>query len=81
MEEPPKDHRSLNPTRAVVEVALLVFLAYSVQLMREFVTAGEPGKSIGFALHDILTFPSFLIAIITGVIGCAVIEYLRNTAP
>jgi hypothetical protein len=63
----------------VIEIALLIFLSYSVQLMAKFVAASEQTKSMGFALYDISTVPNVLIAFFSALVGCAVIEYLRRT--
>ena len=80
MEQTPKDKRRLSSARRVViEIALLMFISYSVQLMAEFIAVGEQTKSIGFALYDISTVPNVLLALFSALIGCAVIEYLRKT--
>ncbi len=46
--------------------------------MGEFTRANGQGKSLIFALRDIFTINNFLIAIISGLIGYVVFEYLRK---
>jgi len=64
--------------RAVIEVAFIVFLFYSNLLMGEFTAANGHGKSLLFALHDIVTPANFLIAVVSACIGYAAFEYLRK---
>lgn len=64
--------------RAVIETGFIIFLFYSNLLMGEFTHANGQGKSLGFALHDIFTVTNFLIAVICGLIGYIVFEYLRE---
>jgi hypothetical protein len=64
--------------RAVIEIAFIVFLYYSNLLMGEFTATNGRGKSITFALNDIITGMNFLIAIITALIGWAALEYFRK---
>jgi hypothetical protein len=54
------------------------FLYYSNLLMGEFTATNGRGKSITFALNDIITGMNFSIAIITALIGWAVLEYFRK---
>jgi hypothetical protein len=69
----------LNPLwRAVIEVALIMFLFYSIRLMGEFTATNGPGKSLAFALNDIFSGMNFLIAVISALIGYVVFEYLRK---
>jgi hypothetical protein len=72
------DHRLTALWRAVVEVAFIVFLFYSNLLMGEFTRSSGPGKTLAFALADILTGTNFSIAIASGLIGYVVFEYLRK---
>jgi hypothetical protein len=75
----PKVPRKLAPIwRAMVEVGFIVFLFYSNLLMGEFTHANGQGKSFAYALRDIFTVANFAIAVISGVIGYIVVEYLRN---
>jgi hypothetical protein len=64
--------------RAVIEIVFIVFLYYSNLLMGEFTKTNERGKSIQFALSDIITSANFTIAIVSALVGWAVIEYLRQ---
>jgi len=62
----------------MVEVGFIIFLFYSNLLMGEFTHANDHGKSLGFALKDIFTATNFVIAVISGLIGYVVFEYLRK---
>jgi hypothetical protein len=64
--------------RAVIETAFIVFLYYSNLLMGEFTKTNGRGKSITFALIDIFTGTSFLIAIVSALVGWVVLEYFRK---
>ena len=64
--------------RAMIEVAFIIFLFYSNLLMGEFTHAAGRGKSLTFAVEDIFSGRNFAIAIISGLIGYAVVEYLRK---
>jgi hypothetical protein len=64
--------------RAVIEVAFIIFLFYSNLLMGEFTGQNGQGKTLVFALHDILTGTNFLIAMVSAMIGYAVFETLRK---
>jgi hypothetical protein len=64
--------------RAVLEVAFIVFLFYSNLLMGEFTVANGQGKSLAYALNDILTRTNLLIAMISAVIGYVGFETLRK---
>ena len=73
------NRRRLKPVlRAVIEVAFIVFLFYSNLLMGEFTVANGQGKSLAFALNDILTRTNFLIAMISAVIGYVGFETRRK---
>jgi hypothetical protein len=74
-----KDRRRPAPVlRAVIEVAFIVFLFYSNLLMGEFTVSNRHGKSLAFALHDILTGTNLVIALVSALIGYVVFEYLRR---
>ena len=62
----------------MVEVGFIIFLFYSNLMMGEFNHTNAPGKSLLFALRDIFTTTNFVIAIISGLIGYVVVEYLRK---
>jgi len=64
--------------RAAIEIAFIVFLFYSNLLMGEFTVTNGHGKSLAFALDDILTGTNFIIATISALIGYVVFEYLRK---
>jgi hypothetical protein len=74
-----ENRRRLTPVlRAVIEVAFIVFLFYSNLLMGEFTVVNGQGKSLAYALNDILTGKNFLIAMISAVIGYVGFETLRK---
>jgi len=62
----------------MVEVGFIIFLFYANLLMGEFTHTNDQGKSLIFAIQDILTVTNFVIAVISGLIGYVVFEYLRN---
>jgi hypothetical protein len=64
--------------RAVVEVAFIIFLFYSNLLMGEFTGVNGQGKTLAFALHDIISPANFLIAVVSACIGYAIVEVLRR---
>jgi hypothetical protein len=64
--------------RAVIEIAFIIFLFYSNLLMGEFTHSNQGGKTLSYALHDILTGANFMIAIVTAMIGYAIFETLRK---
>jgi hypothetical protein len=73
------NRRRLKPVlRAVLEISFIVFLFYSNLLMGEFTVANGQGKSLAYALNDILTRTNFLIAMISAVIGYVGFETLRK---
>jgi hypothetical protein len=75
----PKHPRKLAPIwRAMVEVGFIIFLFYSNLLMGEFTRTNDQGKGLAFAIKDIFTISNFTVAIISGLIGYIVFEYLRK---
>ena len=64
--------------RAIVEITFIIFLFYSNLLMGEFTHSNGDGKTLSYALHDILTGTNFMIAVISAMIGYAVFETLRK---
>lgn len=64
--------------RAMVEVGFIIFLFYSNLLMGEFTKTNAGRKSLIFALNDIFTVGNFVIALISGLIGYVVVEFLRK---
>jgi hypothetical protein len=79
MHPDPKDRRPLaRIKRASIEVAFIVFLFYANLLMGEFNRTNGRGKTLAFALRDILTVTNFSIAIVAALIGHGVFHYLRK---
>jgi hypothetical protein len=75
----PNNHRRLDPIlRAIIEVGFIIFLFYSNLLMGEFSRASGHGKTWVFAIEDIFTETNFLIGVVCGLMGYAVVEYLRK---
>lgn len=74
-----KRPRRLAPIwRALVEVGFIIFLFYSNLLMGEFNRSSGQNKTLLFALGDIFTRANFTIAVISGLIGYVVFEFLRK---
>jgi hypothetical protein len=79
MSSDPKRPRRLAPVwRAIVEVGFIIFLFYSNLLMGEFTRANGRGKTWIFAIEDVLSETNMAIAIISGLVGYMVFEYLRK---
>jgi hypothetical protein len=79
MSRNPKEPRKVAPFwRAVIEIAFVIFLFYSNLLMGEFTVTNQRGKSLAFALHDIITPTNFTIAVITAFTGYILFETLRR---
>jgi hypothetical protein len=77
--EPLTSRPKPNPVwRALVEVAFIVFLFYSNLLMGEFTVTNGHGKTLAFALRDIITGTNFLIALVSASIGYVIVEFLRR---
>jgi len=75
----PKLRPRPNPVlRLFIEVAFIIFLFYSNLLMGEFNHSAGHGKTLAFALHDILTPANFAIALISALIGYVIFELLRK---
>ena len=75
----PKERKRLTPIwTAIIEIGFIIFLFYSNLLMGEFSRANGRGKTFAFAIEDIFTGTNLAIAIISGVIGYIVFEYLRK---
>jgi len=70
---PPREH-----SKAVIEVAFIIFLFYSNLLMGEFTVAAGRGKSFSAALRDIFTITNFVIALVAAIIGHFAFEVLRK---
>jgi hypothetical protein len=79
MSRNPKDpRRATQPWKVLLEMAFIIFLFYSNLLMGEFTSSNGQGKSLTFALKDIVTGKNFAIAIISALIGYVVFERLRE---
>lgn len=79
MTSDPNRPRRLAPIwRAIVEVGFITFLFYSNLLMGEFTHANGDGKTWTFAIEDIFSETNLAIAIISGLVGYLIFEYLRR---
>ena len=68
-----------NFWRAVIEVALIIFLIYSNLLMGKFVRSGMGSKrGLAWAIGDVLTAANFEIALVIAIIGYVLLEFLRK---
>ena len=75
----PNTPRKLAPIwRALIEVGSIIFLFYSNLLMGEYTRTNGHGKSLTFAVEDIFSFTNLAIAVISGLIGYVLFEYLRK---
>jgi hypothetical protein len=65
--------------RAAIEVGFIVFLFYSNLLMGEFARSGK-GHKLGllWAMGEIWTPANCAIALITGIMGYFIFEFLRS---
>jgi hypothetical protein len=68
-----------NLSRAIIEIAFIVFLFYANLLMGEF-ERSSPGsrKGLAWAIAEIFTTANFGIALVAGIIGYVVFEFLRK---
>jgi hypothetical protein len=64
--------------RAIIEIGFIVFLFYSNLLMGEFTRLNGHGKTLTFAVEDIFTAANLSVAVISGLLGYIVFEYLRK---
>jgi hypothetical protein len=65
--------------RALVEIGFIVFLFYSNLLMGEYERSGAAhSRGLVWALGDIFTARSVEIALLAGITGYLVVEYLRG---
>jgi hypothetical protein len=68
-----------NLWRPLIEVGFIVFLFYSNLLMGEFERSGMGMKrGLTWAIADVFTFSNFIIAIVAGLIGYILFEFLRK---
>jgi hypothetical protein len=79
MASSPKEPRKLGPTwKALVEICFIIFLFYSNLLMGEFTRANGRGKSLAFAVEDIFSVANLVVAVVSGMLGYLVFNYLRE---
>jgi hypothetical protein len=65
--------------RAAIEIGFIVFLFYSNLLMGEFTRSGMGrGRGLAWALGDVFTGINFAIAVVAGLIGYLIVEFLRK---
>ena len=65
--------------RAATEIGFIIFLFYANLLMGEFTHSGAGrGRSLAWALADVLTGANFAIGAAAALIGYLVVEFLRN---
>ena len=64
--------------RATIEVGFIIFLFYSNLLMGEFTRANGHGKTWTFAIEDIFSKTNFVVAVVSGLAGYLMFEYLRK---
>jgi hypothetical protein len=65
--------------RMLVESGFIVFLFYSNLLMGEFEHSGMgQKKGLIWALSDVFTLPTLVIAVVAATIGYILIEFLRT---
>jgi len=81
MSETQHTRRPHHPlVRAAIEVAFILFLFYANLLMGEFTRSSRHGKTLTFALHDVMTRENLVIGVVSALIGYVVFEYLRKKA-
>jgi hypothetical protein len=79
MAVPPARRRKLAPVwRALVEIAFIIFLFYSNLLMGEFGRSAGQGKTLAFALHDMITGTNLTIGCCSAIVGYLIFEFLRK---
>ncbi len=79
MATPPARRRKLAPVlRALVEIGFIIFLFYSNLLMGEFTRSAGKGKSLAFALHDVVTGTNLTIGCFSAMVGYLIVEFLRR---
>lgn len=79
MASDPKEPGRLAPIwRAIIEIGFIIFLFYSNLLMGEFERVNRQGKTLTFAFEDVFTGTNFTIAVVSGLVGYVVFEYLRK---
>jgi len=65
--------------RALIEIGFIIFLFYSNLLMGEFERSGRGHEmGIAWAIRDVATPTTLVIAIVAALIGYGVVEVLRQ---
>ena len=65
--------------KAMIEAGFIIFLFYSNLLMGEFERSGLGQKrGLAWAIGDVLTAANFEIAVIAGLVGYLLFEFLRT---
>ena len=65
--------------RGIVEIAFIVFLFYSNLLMGQYTANASPqNMSLWMAIQNVVTPDSFIIGLVTALIGHLVFEFLRK---
>jgi hypothetical protein len=64
--------------RALIEIGFIIFLFYANLLMGEFTHSAPPGRTLWWAIRDMLTLTNFVIANVAAFIGYGVVEFLRK---
>jgi hypothetical protein len=68
-----------NAWRMLIEVGFIIFLFYSNLLMGEFEHSGMGRqKGLVWALSDVFTASSLVIAVVAATIGYVLLEFLRT---
>lgn len=75
---PDRPRRRISVSRALIEIASVMFLFYSNLLMGEFTASGGHGKTLAFAFFDIFTVTNLWIAVVSSLIGYLAFEFLRR---
>jgi hypothetical protein len=73
-----RSKRRIAVWRAAIEISGIIFLFYSNLLMGEFNHGNGHGKTLMFALRDIVTRKNLAIALVSSCLGFAVFEYFRK---
>jgi hypothetical protein len=68
-----------NVGRAAIEIGFILFLFYANLLMGEFERSGlGTRRGWAWAVRDVFTASNFAIAIVAGLIGYGLFEFLRK---
>jgi len=79
MSSKPDNSGTTSFLRALIEIVFIIFLFYSNLLMGEFTRNNDvPGKSLLTAITNIFSITNLVIAVVSGIIGYLVFEFLRK---